>query len=134
MTNLKNKILVIDDEPDILMIIRTVLEEYIPELDTAVSVDDATRLIRGNSYDMIISDYFLGDGTVEEIYEILQSQQHVPPIVVISGMFDQVATDSLDSLNIKHKFSKPLNLVEFSDKIHQIFSEAINREIELKAS
>src|SRR6186713_331089 len=50
------KVLVVDDEPDALSLVRRILEENEAQVHSAVSSDAAIRILRSDAFDVIVSD------------------------------------------------------------------------------
>ena len=87
MENNRNKILLIEDNKlDQMAFERFVKDEKLPYDYTAVaSVSDAQSILASERFDIIISDYSLGDGTA---LDILDSIKDIP-IIVVTGVVDQ---------------------------------------------
>jgi DNA-binding NtrC family response regulator len=64
MTSNKRKILVVDDEPDILDVLEGEIKEEWPHwiVDRATTYEKADRMLRSNEYDLVILDIMGVDG------------------------------------------------------------------------
>ena len=87
MADVRRKILLIEDEPlDRTAFLRFIEEQKLPyDCLTAESVAKAKRTLASESFDIIVCDYFLGDGTA---LDILASVKDIP-IVVVTGIRDE---------------------------------------------
>lgn len=143
------KVLLIDDEESILKIIKTVLTKEGYEVDTAKSKSEALTKLNTNSYNLILSDYLLEDGTGIEILEDFRKKDSITPFIIITaygsinGAVEAVKkganhyipkpidTDNLIKLIqfYKEKQSNPFEVEEFegivgkSKKMKELFNE-----------
>jgi len=80
-------LLVEDDKVDQLAFKRMIDEENMPYKYTiAGSLKEAMSFILENTYDIIIADYQLGDGTAFEIFDYARNA----PIIIATGVGDEV--------------------------------------------
>jgi PAS domain S-box-containing protein len=87
MENNRNKILLIeDDKLDQMAFERFIKDEQLSyDYTTVASVSEAQSLLASERYDVIISDYSLGDGTA---LDILDSIKDIP-VIVVTGLGDE---------------------------------------------
>ncbi|MBF0296178.1 MAG: response regulator [Magnetococcales bacterium] len=79
-------LLVEDDQVDRLAFKRLMRQELLPfQFTMAGSLAEATRLIGARSFDVVISDYRLGDGTALELFPLLPET----PVIVVTGGGDE---------------------------------------------
>lgn len=90
MDKSKAKILLVEDEEfDQISFKRFVQKENLPyEYLIANSVSEARSLIEQDKFDIIITDYVLGDGTA---FDLLQFQKEVPFILITGAGNEQIA-------------------------------------------
>ena len=80
------RILVIDDEKDIRVVLRQVLEREGHEVDVAAGGDEGLKLLESNGADMVITDIIMpGIDGVATLGKIKQSWPKVPVIVISGG-------------------------------------------------
>ncbi|MBN2089259.1 response regulator, partial [candidate division KSB1 bacterium] len=96
MEESKGKILLVEDEEfDQLTFKRFAQKEYFPyQFQIAGSVSEARLLLRREPFDIIISDYMLGDGT---IFDLLGIQDGVPFVLVTGASNEQIAVTAIKS-------------------------------------
>lgn len=75
------KILHIEDDPDVIEIVRALMED-IGDCQYAMTVSSASRLLDNNEYELIILDMELPDGSGLEILDKLKNDI---PVVIFSG-------------------------------------------------
>ena len=84
MTSTQKKILVVDDEPDILAFLQELLEEEGYSVITTNKTDYINTLHNGPLPHLILLDVFLSGSDGREIVKLLKSQkatQHIPVIM-----------------------------------------------------
>ncbi|MFX1536557.1 MAG: response regulator [Promethearchaeota archaeon] len=86
MENKKHKILFVEDERvDQIAFKRFVKREQLPyDYIIAGSVSEATKALSSEHFDIVITDYLLGDGTAFDLFELIVDA----PIIVITAMGD----------------------------------------------
>ena len=79
------KVLIVDDEADILELLELTLLRMGLESQRAMKVADAIALLKANHYDLCLTDMRLSDGTGIEIVQYIE--QHCPelPVAVITA-------------------------------------------------
>jgi DNA-binding response OmpR family regulator len=78
------KILCVDDDPDVIALKRTILEQAGYEVTTCISAEDAIREIRRVPFDGVVTDWRLGRERGRAIVEAAKAQS-ATPVVVVSG-------------------------------------------------
>jgi len=83
MENTRYKILLIeDDKPDQMAFMRLVEDENLPyDCTIAGSISEAQGILGSEPFDVIISDYELGDGTPFDIFDSVRDA----PIILVTG-------------------------------------------------
>ncbi len=82
---MKQRILIVDDEPSICSLLKLVLEEAGYETVIAGSVTQSQELIRDLGFDLVISDLVLPDGDGIEVLRIAKVQDPEIPVIIITG-------------------------------------------------
>ncbi len=78
------RILCVDDDPDVIALKRSILEQAGYDVTTCTSAEDAIREIQRVAFDGIITDWRLGRERGRAIVEAAKTQSAVP-VVVVSG-------------------------------------------------
>ena len=83
------RVLAVDDEPAVLRFVARTLAEA-PEfvLDTAANCVDATRLLETQSYDLVLTDVNLPDGSGIGLLATCRRQEPRPEVILITGKPD----------------------------------------------
>src|SRR5262245_56867566 len=78
-------LLVEDNEIDQMAFSRLVKDEQLPyDYVIATSIDEAKTLLRDQHFDVVLVDFFLGDGTALELIESVSNR----PLIFITGSGD----------------------------------------------
>ena len=87
MTSAANakKVLVVDDEPDILELLEITLTRMGVEVGCAENYTDATRMLTQRAYDFCLTDMKLPDGDGITLVELIQNQYPQMPVAVITA-------------------------------------------------
>ncbi len=79
------RILVVDDEPGVLELLRDFLSEKIPCVVCAASCAAARALLAERVFDLVLCDVLLPDGTGGELLREAQAGKSPPPFIMMSG-------------------------------------------------
>jgi CheY-like chemotaxis protein len=82
------KILVIDDEPDVVTYLKTLLQKNGYEVLVATDGEEALKVSETDAPDLITLDIMMPKETGVRFYRKLKKEEHLKniPIIVISGM------------------------------------------------
>ena len=121
-------ILVIDDEPDLLHVVRTALTHSMPtyEVLTATSLDDGETLLdqlrsSGRRVALIMADHILGGGTGLQLIERARSDYPNIPAVLFTGQASATVEERACELGA-HVLWKPLRLSKLIGAVEDLVS------------
>jgi two-component system response regulator HydG len=80
-----NHILIVDDEPSMRTTLKILLENEGYETDEASSIAQATELLNGNIYDLIITDLRLDDGDGTQVLEYVKTNGMKSSVIVLTA-------------------------------------------------
>ncbi len=125
--NSKYKILVVDDSITTRRLMKNVLSSQGYNPDIEISPKDALKLLETKKYDLIISDYEMGDMNGIEFVKILKAHQNTKdiPIIVVT---------SIEKTGLKEEFLR-LGIQEFIKKEYfeqQSFIKTVNKYLNLQ--
>ena len=117
MPDLKDRVLIVDDDETVLTMLRRVIESNGIEATTVISGEDALTELERLNYDLILLDINLGGMDGFEVIKTLRSRACNTPIIVISGRREDY--DALYGLNIgaDDYITKPFNPVTLGAKV-----------------
>lgn len=108
-------ILVIDDHPEHISIIKYYLKKTNYIVDGAEGPYQAIHKLNNNKYDLVILDIFMPEMSGVKLGKIIKEKYGVP-ILILSSM----DRSELDKLEFKHKYQKPQNSDELIKIIDQV--------------
>ncbi len=108
---MKEKILVVDDERDILELIEYNLTKNGYRVKTAASGEEALDLIRENDYDLIILDLMLPGADGFDICRIIKSDKQKAgiPVVMVTAKADEADKVAGLEIGADHYVTKPFS-------------------------
>lgn len=114
-SSLRQKVLLVDDSPDMLFLEQSILEMGGFHVSTAQSGTEAlSSLSQITTPDAILMDFYLGDMTGQDFLDILQVRMpglaKTVPVIFLTGS-DQIPT--CEAAGIIRKPTGIINLVEF---------------------
>src|SRR5271157_235842 len=129
------RVLHVDDEPDFLKLVKQFLEIEGPfRVDTAASAEEATEKMKKESYDAIVSDYYMpGKDGLEFLKELRQEGNAIPFIILTGRGMEEVATQALN-LGADYYVNKQVSPeMLFGELVHDIHEAVKNRRAYLAA-
>lgn len=116
------KILVVDDEPDILKVVVFRLRKAGYEVVTAVDGRTAMELLRAGKPDLIVLDYRLPDTNGLEISKILRADEATKtmPIILLSASSGGDITEALKNAHVNEYVKKPFDPEELLAAIKRL--------------
>jgi len=123
-----HKVLVIDDDMDICNLLDRFLSKKGFAVKTAFTSATALTLIEQDSYDVILSDFRLGNSDGKEILKMVKDKDPSTQVIIITGYSDvKIAVDVI-KLGAFDYIIKPL----LPDEILMLLNKAIAKREELK--
>ena len=121
MLTTKNRILVVDDEPDIVANLSHLLSGRGYEVNTAFNGEEALNSLKNKTPDLILLDLKMPGISGFEVASIVKVKYPEIKIVVISGYVDEVEGLVKDKF-LEAAFLKPVRLQDLYQKLREIFS------------
>ncbi|MGB1587103.1 MAG: response regulator [Thermoplasmatota archaeon] len=107
-----HRILLVDDEPDILESLQELLEAAIPgsEVTVAESGEAALEHLRKGSFHVLVSDYKMpGMNGMELLREARRVAPATPRVLMTAFPDLQIAIEAINDARIENFFTKPLD-------------------------
>lgn len=113
------KILLIDDEQDICVILKFMLEKAGHQVISFTSPVEAKIYIEKNKFDIVVSDFQMAPITGLSLFRWLRENNHQQPFILLTGepFMDQ---DQLQKEGIHHVLFKPHGLDDIIDVLRQL--------------
>jgi CheY-like chemotaxis protein len=110
------RILVIDDEPMIVGLIREVLSKYGETVQTASNGEDGLKMLEDSSYDIIMTDMCMPDLDGESVIRFIRNSNHATtPVIGISG-----TPWLLKKADCNAVLSKPFQLKDLVETVNRL--------------
>jgi DNA-binding response OmpR family regulator len=113
------RILVVDDEPGILTLLRTVLRLNDHQVFTASSSALGMQLLRRQSFDVLLLDLRIGEEDGREFYRRARADNFRGAVVIVSAYG---ALSAARELGADGAISKPFEPHELTDEIERAIS------------
>ena len=83
--NKQHRLLVVDDEQDMLLLLETLLKKEGFDVETAMSGEEAITKMEDNTPDLVITDWFMGGMNGMQLMESIHSNTPLLPVIILSG-------------------------------------------------
>jgi two-component system, LytTR family, response regulator LytT len=80
------RVLIVEDDPDLRVLVRAVLRDLVSEIDEATSGDEAMEKVAAQSYDVVRLDLMLPRQNGFEVYKAIQQLKTRPRVIVVSAI------------------------------------------------
>lgn len=141
--NNKPKVLLVDDEPDILEVIGLYLARQGFDVTTSQRSQDALEIMANNTFSIVICDYLMPSMNGIEFLKKIREREDFTPFVFFSGNADEKNEHEMIGLGayellLKTDFGKLKNVLqkvlkhhEYSKKIDESKTESTDAFIKL---
>ncbi len=85
---MEKRILIVDDDTDICALLSRFLNRHGYQTETAFSGSKALELLKGSKFDLVVSDFRLGDTDGLKLLEKLHAEDIHLPVIIITGYSD----------------------------------------------
>src|SRR5215468_12755929 len=106
----KAAVLIVDDEPDLLELVSLTLSRMSLDTRTAADVATAQRLLKGQPFDLCLTDMRLPDGDGLDLVAWIQENRPAVPVAVITAHGNVESAVRALKLGAFDFVSKPLDL------------------------
>jgi DNA-binding NtrC family response regulator len=111
------KVLLVDDENDVIEFLTELLEDWGYEVQSAKSGNEALRLLAYKKFDILLTDVKMKDGDgMYLIKEMINEKIEVGKILVMTG-YTQYPEEEFINLGAQHVFQKPMEAEELKDHL-----------------
>ena len=121
----KRKIMVVDDEPEIVALIKNFLAEYEYEVSSAKDGEEAFQLIKQFRPDLIVLDLHMPRMGGLSFYECVHSMfpRFAPPVLIVTG-HPEVFEDFAPGIRQRDGLlTKPFTLPDLLTKIERMLAQ-----------
>lgn len=124
------RILVVDDDDDVLRLMGVYLKHHGFQLDLATSAEQARDFLKVSRYDVVVSDFKMPGESGLDLFSYVSSVHPETPFVLITGCDDlRIKRESM-RMGVHEYLTKPFHL----DALHQIIINLMQRDIQKKVA
>lgn len=116
---MKRKILIVDDDKDLSMIVQDMLEDYGYQTTLALSAEEAYEKMAANSYHLVLLDINLPESSGFEVCQELRRISTVPVIFASARTSEDDKVTGLD-MGADDYLAKPYSLKELLSRINSL--------------
>ena len=116
-----SKVLIVDDEPDLLLMLRMLLQSVGYDTGLAADGQDALDRIRKEHFDLVLLDVLMPVLDGWQVLEALKADDDAPPVIVVSAIADQNRTKALD-LGARAVIAKPFDTEELLASVRAVMA------------
>ena len=120
MTENQNKILIVDDEQNILWVLKKGLEKKNYLVHTATSAEEALKQLADNQYLLMFTDIFMGETNGLQLLEQLRQVSPGLKVVMMTAQDSMNNTIEAMRLGAYDYITKPFDFDEVFQKLEQI--------------
>lgn len=121
--NSSSRLLVVDDDKDILFILKYLLEKRGYIVDSAVSGTNALPFLAENKYDLVISDIVMPHLNGKQLLTVCQNKFENTPVIFLTGQPDFNDAVDLIKQGAADYICKPFAKDELLKKIEQVIKK-----------
>lgn len=115
------RVLVIDDEPDIVYMVKVILRSAGCEVTTASGVKDGLAMIETEEPDLILLDLRLADGDGMDVLEALRANGKVDsiPVIILSAHATPALSEKAMTTGARGYITKPFIAGQLVDAVNE---------------
>lgn len=113
-------VLVVDDEPDILDFLTSLLEDEGYAVFRAVNAREALKVARNRSPDLVLSDLMMPGDSGVELYRWLSEEKSMPRVIFMSAISRRLPLSSIPFLE------KPFDIDDLLRTVSEELSQAVD--------
>jgi DNA-binding NarL/FixJ family response regulator len=126
------KILVVEDEPDLLQMTVENLQRIGFQVTGAESLDRALNSVAESNYDLVIADIFLGPERMGGITILEKVQESSLPVILISGNANMEALKKAINLGARFFLEKPFDFESLKSVVQDVLNNSSDMESRIK--
>jgi hypothetical protein len=105
------RVLVAEDESDMLALMRQLLDSIGCEVVTAATADEAIEVLRLRKFDLVLSDLMMPGGGGRAVVEFSRTMgENAPPVIIVTGHLERALHDEVMALGAAGSMEKPFKL------------------------
>jgi two-component system cell cycle response regulator CpdR len=114
------RILVVDDEDSVCKAIKMMLEFDGHKVETAESAERALTAVKDDKFDLIITDYSMGDMKGDRMATEIRQLHPQQPIIMVTAFADDFLKAGKPTVEVNEVVNKPFSLNELRAAITKV--------------
>jgi PAS domain S-box-containing protein len=116
-------VLLVDDQADLVQVVRTILESRGFAVDTALNGLEGVELANNHRYSIVLTDLGMPDISGWEVAARIHEIQPETPVVLMTGWAAEIRQDRLEEARIRALLPKPFR----SDELLELLSKVLDQ-------
>ena len=119
------RVLIVDDEPHILLILEKVLQKYGCETVKAESGEVALKALKGGQFDVVILDLMMPSVSGIEVCRHIRNNPDTKsqPVVILTADHDERDKETCVNMGIEDYITKPFSPKKLAERIGEILEK-----------
>ncbi|MBM7698889.1 response regulator [Kurthia huakuii] len=117
------KILIVDDQPGIRILLQEVLKNEGYAIQTAGSGVEAVEILKNEDFDALLTDMKLPGMNGVEIIQHVVDLDKKPVIMMMTAYGEKELVDKAKSLGTAHFFKKPFEIMDVRKTINELLKD-----------
>lgn len=120
------RILVVDDEEDIRMVVKDVLENSGFSVYTVPGGKEALNVLKKEKFDLVLIDFFMPEMSGRELLKKIREDQNLKQTkcaMITVASFSDHGTDKLEKLDVDDYIKKPFDNDDLIKRVNKILSK-----------
>lgn len=124
-TQKQGRLLIIDDEGELLEILADIFSDHVSEIMTAKNGEEAIELLKNNQFNAVLSDEKMPKKTGLDVLIWMKSQGIDTPFIIHSGYGQKEVIEKARALQVYDFLEKPWQ----ESKLISVVTEAIAKDL-----
>lgn len=116
----KEKVLIVDDEPELLELMNEILTDHDYQVYCAESAERALDIMETEQIDLLLSDIIMPDMDGYELASVVKEKYPETNIQLVSGYSNPKSTDKVDTELFENRLSKPCEAKNLLKRVRKI--------------
>jgi DNA-binding response OmpR family regulator len=121
--NRKKRILIVEDDPDIVEVLQVMLEDSGYQVETSYRGDEVESLDENHLPDLIVLDVLIYGKDGRELATKLKSQQYTQHIPILMISAHPLAEGDARAMGVEDFLAKPFEMDDFLAKVEQCLQQ-----------
>ncbi|WP_440897907.1 response regulator [Amphibacillus sp. Q70] len=119
---MNQKILIVDDQRGIRFLLEEIIRSEGYQVKSCESGRQALEEIEQDEPDLLIIDYQLPIENGAEIITKLERKGYSIPVILMSGLIEEVKKETAELQSVKAYFSKPFDIIKAKEQINNLLN------------